>query len=224
MISLGEGNTYRISIDGSWSLKDFYELPHVFAQTYSFNCAFLIEEEALDPERLLQAFASYPWRGGYSAVNFYNVLANQIPRKLRPKVKSIQYASPGWIELGLFVPAAIEIGKVIGIFVVSAGSLHSLYSQIHRGLHDRKLLRIDEKRKDLELSREELDFSIESSEKLAKSLGFESLAKLNELTGNPLATTKILLSHYRRVRTLAKYTIKGNAKFPDEDRQHRLEA
>jgi hypothetical protein len=220
---VAENSSYRISIDGAWSLEDFYEMPHVFSQVYSFHCAFLLAVEARDPERLAHAFASYPWRGGYSAVNFYQVLISQIPHRLRPKVKSVHYASPGWFELGLWVAAAASVGKVVKSFVDSAGRVNKLYSDIHKGLHERKLLRIEEERRHLQLAKEELDFVEESSQQLSRALGFENLAALNTLTGNPLATTKILLSYYRRVRTLADYAKKGKAAFPDEEPPLRID-
>jgi hypothetical protein len=209
--------SYRIRLDADWSLKDFYELPHVFAQVYAFNCAFLLARGDGGSERVVYAFSSYPWRGGYSAVNFYNTLGYQVPLRLRPKVKSIQYASPGWIELSLLVSAALAIGKAIDTFVKSAGGLNALYTDIHRGMRDRKLMKIDVKLKELELTKAQIDFAVESSQRLAKDLGFEGLDELNEGTGNPLATLKILLSYYRRVRTLAGYAIKGKAKFPTND-------
>ena len=99
---------YRIELEGAWSLAEFYELPHVFSQAYAFNYAFS-GEDLRDPERFTQAFSAFPWRGGYSAVNFYNVLHTQIPRRSRPQVTSIQYSSPGWIELQLVLSVAKDI-------------------------------------------------------------------------------------------------------------------
>jgi hypothetical protein len=209
--------SYRIRLDADWSLKDFYELPHVFAQVYAFNCAFLIPDKVRDLDRLTHTFSSYPWRGGYSAVNFYNVLGYLVPQRLRPKVKSIKYASPGWIELSLVVSAALAIGKVIDIFVKSAGGLNALYTDVHRGMRDRKLMRIDVKQKEIELAKAQIDFAIKSSQLLAKGLGFENLDELNERTGHPLASLKSLMSYYRRVRVLAEYAIKGKAEFPADE-------
>jgi hypothetical protein len=214
---MAEIDDYTIRIAGSWSLEDFYELPHVFAQVYAFNCAFLLAEEARDPERLANAFVSYPWQGGYSAVNFYTTLSSQVPLYLRPKVKAIQYASPGFLQLGLWVAAATAAGTIIKRFVDSASSLNKLYSDIYKGLQERKLLGIEIKRKALELQDDEINFVVNSSRRLAEALGFSDLAKLDDLTGNRLATMKILLSYYRRLRTLADYERRGKADFPAEE-------
>jgi hypothetical protein len=216
---MAESDKYRIRLDGSWSLKDFYELPHVFGQIYAFHCAFMLGDEARDPERLAEAFVLYPWRGGYSAVNFYNVISRQIPQGLRPKVTSIQYSSPGWFELSLWVAAARAVNKLLD----TAAKANTLYSEIHKGLRDRRLLRIEEKQRSLQLAREEIDFVIYSSQRFAEALGFANLNELNNLTDNPIATLKILLSYYRRVRTLADYARRGKAEFPTEEPPDRLE-
>jgi len=213
--SLAQSGPYTINIGAAWSLNDLYEFPHVFEQVYAFNCAFLLAEEARDPEKITHTFSSYPWRGGYSAVNFYRVLRSQVPLRLRPSVKSIQYASPGWIGLSLFVPSALLISTVIDRLTKSAGGLNNLYTDIHKGLTERKLMQIDLKHKELDLAQHQIDFSISSSELFARQLGFENLSELNKLTGNPISTLKILLSYYRRIRTLSEYVAKGKANFPD---------
>jgi hypothetical protein len=215
--SLAQSGTYRIGLDAAWSLNDLYELPHVLEQVYAFNCVFLLAEQTQDPEKLIHTFSSYPWRGGYSAVNFYRVLRSQVPQRLRPTVRSMQYASPGWIELSLLVPSALLIGQMIDVFISSAGKLNALYTEIHKGLTERKLMRIDLKHKELDLAQHQIDFATRASEQFAKELGFQNLNQLNELTGNPVSTLKILLSYYRRVRTLAEYVAKGKAKFPSNN-------
>jgi hypothetical protein len=208
--------TYTITIGGSWSLKDFYELPHTFAQVYAFHCAFLLMDEVDDPERLWYVFGSFPWRGGYSAVNFYNSLNSQVPRDFRPKVKSIQYASPGWIELSLLVPAAVAVSKVVDMFVRSASGLNGLYTEIYKGMHERNLMRIEAKRQEIDLSEKQIEFAVKMSKLLAEGLGFNRIEELNERTGHPVATLKMLLSYFRRVRKLAEYATTGKAEFPDE--------
>lgn len=213
---MAENDTYRIGVDGSWSLEDFYQFPRVFGQVYTFQSVFVLEVH--DPERLRRTFGSFPWRGGYSAVNFYSSLASQIPLRFRPRVKSIRYASPGWIELSeVAALAAVTIGTVVNGFVKSASSLNKLYGEIYEGFHARKLMRIEAKREHLDLVMKELNFAEQVSERLAKGLGFENRAALNELTGNPLATTKILLSYFRRIRTLASYVAEDKAEFPAKD-------
>jgi len=206
-------NTYRIKMNGDWTLEDLYWLPHVYSQVYAFLYALNMPLTDYGEERLHITFTAHPWLGGYSAVNFYGYLENLVPRSDRPRIVSIQYGSPGLMELALAVSVALSIGALIKTFSRAVLDLHSLYSSIYRGLQERKLMRIEVKRKELALESEELQFINEAAQKLSEMMGFENVEQINELTGNPLATLKILLSFYRRIRALAEYEKEKKAKF-----------
>jgi hypothetical protein len=158
----------RIHLDGRWSLEDFYQLPHVFSQLYSFHYVFRGEEQVRDMERLAHAFSSYPWQGGYSAVNFYRVVYSQVPLDFRPDVKSVRYASPGWLEVQLLLEAALEVGKAVGVVSTAALVTVKAYNEIYKGLQERKLLKIETDSRILRLARDEIDFIEKSSQRLSK--------------------------------------------------------
>jgi hypothetical protein len=206
---------YRIHLDGRWLLEDFYQLPHVFAQLYSFHYAFRGEDEIADIERLAHAFSSYPWQGGYSALNFYHVLYSQVPHGLRPDVKSVRYASPGWLDVQLLAEAAYEVGKAVGVVATATYVAAKAYNEIQKGLRDRELLRIKAERSRMRLARDELEFIESASRRLSNLVGFKNLPHLNKLTNNPLASLKILMSYYRRIRTLVEFVKDGKATFPE---------
>jgi|SRR5882724_672665 len=203
-------DNYRIQIDGEWTLRDLYEFPRVYSQLYSFLYVLVFTSpDDLYDERVESAFRSHPWRGGYSAVNFYNQLGYIVPTRDRPKIKSIRYASPGWLELTLAVAIATNIEKLVTAFTKSGKHINSLYTEIYKGLHERRLMRIKAKRQEIALKREQIRFVEESAKSLSRLLGFKNLNELHDFTQNPLATLKILLSLYRRVRTIANYESKG---------------
>jgi len=206
-------DTYVIQMNGEWSLEDLYSFPHTFSQAYAFLYALNMPLDSSKEEQLRITFTSHPWFGGYSAVNFYNYLKAIVPISDRPKVISIKYGSPGLFELGLAVSIAVSVGILVKAFTAGAGSLHSLYNDIYRGLQERKLMRIEVKRKELVLEKERLQFIDDAIHKLSHAMGFQNVAEMNRLTGNPLATLKILLSFYRRIRTLTEYERDGKAKF-----------
>jgi hypothetical protein len=52
------------------------------------------------------------------------------------------------------------------------------------------------------------------SDELAAHLGFKNFEKLNEQTGDPEVTTKLLLAHYRRLKKLKDFVQEGKAKLP----------
>jgi hypothetical protein len=204
--------TLKISIDGDWTLKDLYQFPHTYYQVYSFVYSLRMQPSDIDEERREITFAALPWRGGYSAVNFYNYLETNIPPKDRPALVSMRYGSAGWIELSAVVGVALAIRLFVTNFVRAASQLHSLYNEIYRGLQERKLLRIEVKRRGLALEHEELKFVQDSARTLSQLMGFQNVDQINQLTGNPLSTLKIILSFYRRIRTLADYERNGKAR------------
>ena len=63
---------HRLRMDGEWDLLDFSRFGRVYVHVYSFLYAvnFGIDEKAPDP-RTIRAFEKYPWKGGWSSLNFY---------------------------------------------------------------------------------------------------------------------------------------------------------
>jgi len=201
-------------MDGEWTLEDLYVFPHMYIHIYSFLYSFLRPIKDFDDEddRLVITYSAHPWRGGYSSVNFYNNLKYIVEPRHRPKIKSIQYASPGWLELTVLVGIALNIKKIVLCFTESANELNKLYNNIYKGMHDRKMMKIEAKRQSLFLSKEQSDFAIESANKLSQLLGFENVAQIQKLTKNPLATLKILLSFYRKIKVLTEFNSQGKTK------------
>ncbi len=132
-----------------------------------------------------------------------------MPKRWRPVIRSMQYASPGWIELSLAVTIALNIKTIVGHLVSSAGQINKLYGTIHKGIVERNLQRIEVRKKELTLQKEDLEFAIDAAERLARALGFDNLAALQRRTNNPLASLRILLSFYRRIRTLSGFVNSG---------------
>jgi hypothetical protein len=166
--------------------------------------------------RIAHAFSSLPWQGGYSAVSFYNQLKYLLPKRERPNIISIRYSSPGWIELGLIVATAVAVERLVRSTTNSLRNMNDLYDHIMRGLHERKLLRLETRRQELRLREEEMQFVEQSLQQMGRMLQIPSLRKLNELTGHSYISLKILLSLYRRVRALVKFQLQGKVDFHDE--------
>jgi hypothetical protein len=152
---------YKILLDGEWSLAEFYELPHAYSQVYAFVYS-LESPDGLAEYNAVLRYSSYPWRGGFSSLNFYQQLQDAVPSEDRPIIVSIQYSSPGWIELGLAVGVALSIRTIIKAFVASASELDALYHKIYKNLHERRLMNVEAEQAALKLEKDEFDF-IESS-------------------------------------------------------------
>lgn len=210
-MDLTEAN-HKIPIDGKWDLEDLYRFPRAYEQVYFLLYSLLPHEDEWVQERIEYAFKQYPWRGGYSAVNFYNKLKYTLPKKERPQVISLQYASPGWIELSIIVAVAVAGESIVKAIATAIKEANSTYQEIHRGMQERKLLRIKVAKKELELEQEHQKFIENSADRMVKLLGLSSIEQMNQKTGSPLKTLKILLSLYRRIRTLAEYQNTGKTK------------
>ena len=55
---------------------------------------------------------------------------------------------------------------------LTKNELNKLYNNIYKGIHDRKMMKIEAKRQTLLLTKEQTDFTIESANNLSRLLGF----------------------------------------------------
>jgi hypothetical protein len=200
---------YKISIAGKWYLEDLYVFPRAYEQVYFLIYSLLPHDDEMIQDRIQYAYSQFPWRGGYSAVNFYNNLKYTTPRKERPQILSMQYASPGWIELSLIIGVAVAVERLVKAISSTIRKANATYNEVYRGLQERKLLRIKVEKNELELEMIHAAYIEHSAQKMANMLQLNELDQMHSKTGSSLKTLKILLSLYRRVRTLVDYKRRG---------------
>jgi hypothetical protein len=207
------GETYTIHLGGNWTLEDLSKFSRAYEQVYLLIKA--VEFPTENPENRLDdhVFQSFPWLGGYSAVGFYNNLKYLTPLMWRPKIISIEYASPGWLELGLLAVAAVKVETIVKAIASSVDHINATYNAIRKGMHDRKLSEINVRREQLRLDKETIDFIDHSTYTMTQLLGLGNIKQLDEKTGNRLASLKIILSLYRRLKILVDFQLNGKAKF-----------
>ena len=199
-----EVGRHRLVMDGEWDLLELSGFGRQYVQVYSILYALQFRADQDDPYKKIHAFTVFPWTGGWSAVGFYNSLRTAVPRAHRPYIVSIEYASPGFIELAVIVSVALNIRRIVNHLCSSIDRIGTTYNTLYTAAQKRKLLRIEAKRAQLELDRHELEFAEEVTERLATSMGFDLTQQLRRLTDNPLVRMKILFSLFRRVRDLSK--------------------
>lgn len=208
---VGSLEPFIIPVDGRWTLDDLYRFPRSFEQLYFALEALLPTEDQADAERIEYAFRAFPWQGGYSAVSFYNQLKMATPPQRRPFVSRINYASPGVFEFYLALPIAVHIGSIVTTVAGTIQICNKVYHSIYADMRKRELLKIEVERKRMELSQDDIRFLFEASDTLTKMMDIGSAHTIHDRTKNPLISLKILLSVYRRVRTLAAFKVKGKA-------------
>jgi hypothetical protein len=206
--------TYRILIDGDWSLEDLTNFSRVYFQNYSF--IYCLDTEAVDiaSSRIKSVLETHELRDGLTYVNIYDIFRSHINRNDKPQVKSLQYNSPGWIELALNPDVALQVAKAIGIYISAFATLAVCYKKLHKIFIDLKNERIKQKNEYLKLEKEKVAIVNKLNNELAKGLGFQSLAALDEHTKDIEETSKLLMAHYRRIDAMAKFSKAGKAKFP----------
>jgi hypothetical protein len=215
-----EVDNIKLYIDGRWELTDLNLLTRVYIQLYGLLYSLDVADDYLDAE-IQYIYGKYPWQGGFSAVNFYQNLFSKMPRKYKPNIKSIQYDSPGFIELTQIVEVSKDVAQIVSYVSAALLAGNKTYSVINKGMSERKLMRLKLRSEELSLLEKEKTFIHSSVVEIAQLMGVkqETLAKLyfrNE--SNELAVLKILASVYRRARDLAKLQ---NSRKLDLQRAHR---
>jgi hypothetical protein len=202
---------YRVAIEGDWLVKDFSDFFHYYSEVYSLY--FLLLSPAIDPQRTTVLMSRYPWKGGYSAVNFYDDIYVAVGKSNRPRVAAIQFASPGTVDLILWLAVATLIARIVSQIAKTGHEINDLYHSIYTNLQQRKLLSLDVRERELDVTRRELEFIQSTYQTFAEALQVPNPKNFLETAPNPLAALKILLSLYRRVKKLAEFQVKGKAKF-----------
>ena len=191
--------SYRISLDGEWMLPELSEFLQTYNQVYSF--LYSLQAPPPDQNKLEKLQQAYIPLGNFTP---HNALTDLVPQQHLPKVASMHYASPGWIELELFMPTALSIQTLIFNAIGSSKDLKTIHDEISKEMQVRELS-VNLAAKERELSEDEALFIQKASHNLANLMGFNHLEQLNEFTHNPLVTLKILLSFYSSINKLAQY-------------------
>ena len=112
-----------------------------------------------------------------------------------------------------FRSTAATIAFIVKKVCDSFDNINNTYNGIQKGIVDRKVNKLDLRKKQLDLRKEELKWAEDSVKLLADKIGLEDVETLRALSPNPIVALKILLSFYRRVRDLAKLQRRGQIKF-----------
>lgn len=214
---MNQNDIYRVLLDRDWELEDLYEFPHAYGQTYAFIYCLDSELNPKDAKRINRALNEYPWQGGYSYVNIYTVLKNQVPIQHRPRIHSIQYSSPGWLDLVLNPDVALQVAKSVGILLTAGVTAAEAYKKIYTTLSSIKTEQQKNNLNNAKLTQAQLKIVMGMSDDIAKHLGFNNVQELHERTGNPEVSLKILLAHYRRMKVLADFEANGKAILTNKD-------
>ena len=202
-------------LDGDWEFLELAESVRQYVHVYSFIHALGMLDDAARKERLQWVFRAHPWRGGWDSVNFFKSLVGTVPAEHRPKVTSIQMASPGSIDLRLAMWAARQTGRVVNaVCSDSVDKANATYREMHEHARGMRLLRKDVKILEA-IEPQEFRFAQRAAEDLIDLMGMTGHARrLWRLAkDNPLSLMKVVFALYRRVRVLAELQHGGKIRF-----------
>ena len=194
-----------MEMDGPWELLDLSYFSRPYVQVYSLLYACHVSTQPEDSDAQIHyAFNAFPWKGGWSVVGFYDSLRRAIPRIHQPRIVSINYASPGYIDLTMIVAVALSIKLTVDFVCDAIDRVDATYTSLHKSASERRILR-----KDVRTVRDVDDdndrFAHDASATLLDHMGLlDLLYIIDEITRSPIATLKIVFSLYRRVRNLAR--------------------
>lgn len=209
----------KLQLDGRWNLEDLSEAMKGYTQLYGFAYSLLAELPIARREEIDYIYGKFPWRGGYSTVNFFNQLFHKIPPKHRPEVERIQYASPGYIEVSALFIAVGLIARSIKEVCSAIDTAHVTYRNIQKGSIEHELAKINLTKEQLNLTQKQLTFCETASKSLVKIFGFtkaENQLLDKRVQGNRIMKLKILLSVFRRIWPLAKMQNEGKLNITGE--------
>ncbi|MCF8144781.1 MAG: GNAT family N-acetyltransferase [Deltaproteobacteria bacterium] len=215
-----EAKTTQLELDGRWGLEELSDTTKDYIQLYGFAYSLIPDLPTARREEIDYIYGKFPWRGGYSTVNFFNQLFHKIPPKFRPEVQRIQYASPGFIELTELLAVAVTIAGIVTAVCKSLGTVHDLYRNIQKASVDHELSKINLAKEDLELKQRQITFCENASKRLVDAFGLtDAQEKLidQKVQHNPVMKLKILLSVFRRVEPLAKRQAEGKLKITGKE-------
>ena len=127
-----------LKLGGDCDLQDlsvFRQYSHVYSVMYALQVGPSQDESRT---RTFHAFETFPWKGGWSTVDFYEGLRHATPDSHRPRIVSIQFSSPGFIELMLLVSASAAIRLVVDNACRSFERISATYTTLHKDAAERK--------------------------------------------------------------------------------------
>lgn len=206
--------TVKIPIDGRWDMQDLAQFPNKYTDTYAFLYAVNHSTDVAGVESHLgELFQKYPWRGGFSSVGFYNDLYRAIPKPQRLRIREIHYASPGAISLDASSVLSGQIQSLVRGVNDRWREISDAYSELYDGMKQRGFLGVSIR--EVTADAEDKAFLRRACKGLASAMQFEGGEQVHTLCGrNWVATSKILLSFYRRVTDLAEYYESGKVSMP----------
>lgn len=199
--------SYTLDVDGQWFFEDLAKIPKYYIQMYSFFYSLVHLGRQSVRSNAHDIYRRFPWRGGFSSVNFYRQLQSVIPSLHEPEVTEMHYASPGKIQLELLSDVAERLRDSLATATDNASELETLRKEFGNVQRAERWADVDGTLTSIRISKELRPYLKNTLDRTCDLLGISEYADdIRTLAGNDLVAVKIVLSYSRRVTKLTGFT------------------
>lgn len=199
-------------LDGALYLEDFADITNGYKQIYSF--VYLISQLGRSVLRSHFSYLSEKWTGGYSAVNFFHGVESFIPELHRPQVTSVQYNSPGHIDLSLLNSVSSMISESAINASKNFSECERLYNDIYSFFKINEISGFEDG-DNIKESKVTPDQSHILDNYISQfcDLVYIKRSYIDALELSNMAALRAILAYYRRLKAVVKYVKNGKLSF-----------
>ncbi|WP_150526500.1 hypothetical protein [Roseibium sediminis] len=205
-----------IHMDGRWDIEDMLDLADALKDTYAY---FYSVQNAGNPENehLERLLADHFWQGNMPLWKLESRLYDSIPSADALKIRTIKYASPGFMDIAGILGVLLLLAKVANAWLDVGSKLVDTYQKIEEFFSRRRHLQ--KAQKNFELNSEavqDIDTARELMFELGDALGYnsEDCEKILNMLNNPIAGLKFMVALAKETRKISELSQKGLLSLP----------
>jgi hypothetical protein len=216
---LSDSTCYYLGLDGKWFMEDLAVLQKRYDQIYAFVYTIMNLGKTSVIDNIKRIFADGDWYGGSARVHFFNDLDKAIPSMHEPRIEAINYASPGFIKLELWAPAAGTLGDIAHGSLERIEGVNYWVKDINTFLTEKDLRSTGTVQILSSDAKQEL---WGMSDNLCNELGLMSFQERLKMLvqDDPIRYAKVLLSFHRRLSDVLPFMERGLLKMKVENQEY----
>jgi hypothetical protein len=204
-------STQRFEVDGNWDMKEFAKFHACVSDIYAVNVSVTEYAEPnssqVKRKEISDSFVR-PWRRGGSYYGFFRALSHVGGRSLRPNIKAIKWASPGYIEITGENESFLLLKDLISHYSIARSHISLCYELLYTYLQQIRYLNRDSS--DLPAGSAEFEEVFARAQGLSDSLRIVPHTTLMSMAGgDPVVAGKVLLGLKRRIERLYSFFIES---------------
>lgn len=204
LIENHDANTYPMLIDGEWKSEELSTIQRRFMDIYAL--LFQNEKKSRSTEQKLM---DVPWKGGYSSVNFYKTLKENLLNMV--SLKAITYASPGYVEFFADRKIGLKVKRNIDIYISNKESIDHIYSNLSKYITQEGFNQMDV----VTLNQDQERQLRQLSEKLLSNFSEPSWEWLLKTSSDVFKSTQTARSYYRKIKELSSFVANNRMLFSE---------